>query len=122
MSESKAAERKKIFTALRDLCGKDLKIEQDGMTGIYTVEGDVDPYREVYSGLDKAGCIDHHYSDNHKKLKTKEISDFTFEDCCTQLTFYLRGERFCDGCFFVPLKDKTIFKILERAVEVMPQS
>lgn len=122
MSKSKADEKKKIFIALRDLCGKDFEIEQDGKSGLCTVKNDVDPLREFEEGLEKTGCIDYHYSDNHEKLKTKKLSDFTFENCCTELTFYLRGERFSYGFFYNHLKDKTIFKLLVRAVEVIPQS
>ena len=110
--------RKETLIKLRELCRKEYEYEEDG--GDVFVKGDVDPYGEVYKGLEKAGCLDVNYSDNRKKRKAKNVSDFTFNDCCTELTFLLRGERFSPGTFYDALKDKTVFKLLERAVEVMP--
>ena len=111
--------KKEEFIELRELCRKNYEYEQYD-SGDITVKGNVNPYSEVYTGLEDADCIDVNYMENRKKRKVKDISNFTFKDCCTELTFLLRGERFSPGTFFNALKDKTVYKLLARAVEIMP--
>ena len=131
------AEEKRKFIELRELCRKDYELKRN-YKGEFSVKGDVDPYSEIVRALDEMNYLDFDFDRNREKRKSNNISDFTFDDCCTELTFLfykevfyhsdeyvteICGEPVCDatsGIFYEALKDKTVFKLLERAVEVMP--
>ena len=118
------AEKKQTLIELRELCGKPV---------------DENDYSETYHKVDKAmkdtGFIDYDYVKNLDKnilpkLKKNHVGlmqcidnnlkIFNFDDCRTLFTRFFRGEHWQDGVFPDAINDKTFFKILERAVEVMP--
>lgn len=113
------ARRKKRITELRDIANKDYELETDGKTGDVFVKGKVDPYGDIAKGLEELNLLDFDYMKNHDKIKSNKISDLTFSECCTELTFFLRGERFTPGTFFSALKDKTIYKLLDQMTETI---
>lgn len=57
--------------------------------------------------------IDFNYLDNHKNIEDKSIEDYTVNDIFTELTFYIRGERFCEGLLLEAFNDGTILKLLK---------
>jgi len=90
------------------------------------------PYPIYHSGLTefihevyKTDLIDHSYirtMDNYKVLSPKKPIDFV-PDCNLELlkailTFYTRGEKFCDGFWGSAVKDKVFYKILVRLAEL----
>jgi len=76
---------------------------------------------EVY----RTDLIDYNYSKtigNSKLLSSKEpvdfIADWDFELLKAILTYYTRGEKFCDGFWASVLRDKVFYKILIRLAEL----
>lgn len=59
------------------------------------------------------------YLENHKKIKNKDISTMNYNEILTELTFFLRGERFCGGFWYEDFKDGTLLKIVERLKELI---
>ena len=59
------------------------------------------------------GLIDFNYLKNHKEIEDKSFDDYTIENIITKLTFYIRGERFCDGLLYGAFEDETILKLLK---------
>ena len=114
-----ATEKQKVFIELRDLCNKPFEFEL--IDGIRFSKGD--EYALVHKGLEKTGCFDRNYLANLDGKDGYEMAEnpeqLTFEECCTVLTFLLRAERFSEGLFDSMLENKTIYKLLKRAVEVM---
>ena len=57
--------------------------------------------------------IDFDYLTNHIEIEDKSIDDYTIENVITELTFYIRGDRFCDGLLYGAFEDGTILKLLK---------
>ena len=47
-------------------------------------------------------------------IEDKKIADLSENELITKLTFFIRGERFCEGCLNGALEDGTICEILQR--------
>ena len=62
--------------------------------------------------------IDKNYMKNSEIIKNKKIKDMTYDEVITQITFILRGERFCGGLLYSNFKDGTMLKLLERLNEL----
>ena len=114
------AEKKQTVIELRELCRKPVdKNDYD------------ETFNKVVDGMKKADFRDTRYMDNLKKFAykfqggvteniDKGMKDFTFDECRTLFTYLIRGEHWQDGVFPTHINNKRFFKILERAVDVMP--
>ncbi|MBR0075479.1 MAG: hypothetical protein IJP96_06975 [Synergistaceae bacterium] len=116
------ADKKEKLKELRDVFAKKrLTFDKDGFPrdteGIYST---------LYKGLEKAKVLDSEYLKNFGKIVDKlgerlsgtdYMNELSFNECCTLMTFFLRGERMSPGHFFSRVKDGTILKLLDRAVE-----
>lgn len=58
--------------------------------------------------------IDKNYLKNKERLRDKEINSMNYNEVMTEITCFLRGERFCSGFWYSNFKDGTILKLLER--------
>lgn len=63
-----------------------------------------------------SGDID--YMDNYKKIRDKNIEEYTLAECKTFATYLIRGERFCDGLVASAVKDNSILKLLKRYLDL----
>ena len=109
------ADKKAIIKDLQDLFSKK-NVPEDKMNDMYT---------QLYKGLDKIKSLDFNYIENFEKIKganydekIKYLNDFSFDNCCTLLTFLLRGERFSEGLFEGAVKNGDVLQLLERAYQV----
>ena len=118
------AERKQTLIEVRELCRKPVD-ENDYL----------ETYHKVGKAIKDTDFIDYDYTKNLDKnilpkLKKNHVGFmqcldnnlkiFNFDDCRTLFTRYFRGEHWNEGSFPTHINNKTLFKILERAVEVMP--
>lgn len=114
---------KEIFEGLRDICRNSIGEDDDDKSCA--------AYSEVYKGLEETGNLDYdclrHLNGRGYELAGKP-EKLTFSECCTVLTFLLRAERFTDGyfdghyfggAFTSALKDGTVYRILDRACELL---
>ena len=83
-------------------------------------------YSTLYKGLKDIDAIDHNYMDNFKRLKGDDyaekmshLEEFTYENCCTVLTYLLRSERFVEGIFFEAVEAGDVLNLLQHAYEVL---
>ena len=113
------ATKKKKLLELRDMSGKDYEYEYSENSGNIFVKGNVKPYFNIANGLEELNLLDFDYLKNHNKIKSDKISDYTFDECLTELTFLLRAERFAPGAFYEALEDKTVYKLLDRAIKTI---
>jgi len=113
------AERKKILIEMRELCRK--SVDKDNYSELY---------HKISQGMTDADFRDVDYAKNFEKIKKvksmsggvnkENMKNFTFDECRTLFTRAFRGEHWSPGAFPDVVNDKTLFKILERAIEVMP--
>jgi len=114
------AERKQILIEMRELCRK--PVDENNY---------LDVLNKVSQGVKDADFRDTRYSSNLEKFADKlqggifenidkNMNKFTFEECKTLFTRILRGEHWNAGSFPYNINNKRFFKILERAIEVMP--
>lgn len=62
---------------------------------------------------------DKNYIENYEKLGDHiDYGSLNKEELRTVITYYVRGERFCDGLLAGALEDGTLLKVLERIKEV----
>lgn len=115
------AERRKILMQYRDsIEGK--KFDPD----------DSDANTRLYALLSRVGCLDYSYADHIRKGKSEstrardvfdsaidDVETFTFKECCAYLTMIVRADRFEGGWYERYLNDSTIYKLLNRLLEVM---
>lgn len=74
--------------------------------------------RSFVDDVYKNRFIDFSYIANHEKIKDKLIEELTLGECITKLTFFIRGERFCEGLILLCMEDGTILRILKRIREL----
>lgn len=70
---------------------------------------------EMYESLEFLGP-DYKYLEHYDKIKRDNIAieNMTLDELSTMFTFYMRGERFCDGCIAGGVEDGTILRLLKR--------
>lgn len=114
------SEMLKRFTVMRDKC-RNPKVKLEG----YLLTSEGDEYREIYELLGDTETLDENYSDNMRSISKKTGDDIsrtgnlTFRECCTALTFVLRSEHWNEGSFAENLQNGTVYKLLNRAVEML---
>ena len=72
---------------------------------------DVLDFIEKFHKLD---LIDNDYLKNCKQIEKLSIEDMNILNILTMLSYYIRGERFCDGIIASKLEDGTIEEMLKR--------
>lgn len=60
---------------------------------------------------------DINYIDNHKCIENKEINELTLDEILTELTFYIRQDRFCTGLLANEIKNGTLEKLIKHLDE-----
>ncbi|MBR0315666.1 MAG: hypothetical protein IJQ99_02230 [Synergistaceae bacterium] len=116
-------EKKEAIKKLRDLFAKKrpiLKTDENGITN-----DNENLYTKLAEELDKINAYDSNYLENFEKIKGKDypskmkhVNDLTLNECCTLLTFNLRGERHSPGFFYGAVNEGDILKLLDRAYEI----
>ena len=80
-------------------------------------------WSEIYEGLESAGYLDNLYLEHTRDIDMEEamkrIDNMSFEECCTWLTWILRGNRFSEGLFEMNIENGNISRLLKRAEENM---
>lgn len=88
------------------------KLENGSMTMPYPIyEEDVFEFIEKIYQLE---LTDIKYRDNFILIKDKELDQLNIDEILTYLTYYVRGERFCDGLIARGLKEGTLEKLTTR--------
>lgn len=81
-------------------------------------------WSKVYEGLESAGYLDDNYLEHTRDIDMdealKHINQMSFDECCTWLTWILRGNRFSEGLFDMNIENGNILRLLKRAEENMP--
>ena len=65
--------------------------------------------------------IDKNYIENDKKIEHKDINNMNYNEIITEITLFIRGERFCSGFWYSKFKDGTLLKLLERLNQILKQ-
>ena len=82
-----------------------------------------DLWTPLAKGLEESGCADHDYLSHTEGRAIEDvissINRMSFNECCTWLTWIVRGERFCEGLFTSCLDDGTLLALLTRACDVL---
>ena len=102
------------FRKLRDTLGQ-VQGQEDGANKFWTV---------LYKDMESLGCIDDDYMDNTEKWRSidtaiSHVQEMDFKQCCTWLTWALRGERFCDGLFEGCVRQGHIKALLDQICEMV---
>ena len=105
---------------------------RDSIKGKKYDPNDMDANTELYILLSNAKCLDYDYADHIRKgtsgsTRARDIFDntigdvdtFTFSECCAYLTMIVRADRFEGGWYERYLNDGSIYKLLNRLLEVM---
>ena len=109
MAKGITKQRLEAFKKLRDTLGR-LQRQEDGASEFWTL---------LYQKMENTGCIDAEYIENTERWRGIEeaighISEMDFKQCCSWLTWALRGERFCEGLFEDCIKQGYIQALLGR--------
>lgn len=111
-----ASVTKKHIEAFKKLRGEleQASLREDGSSDFWT---------RLYQEMEKLGCIDINYLEHSKALSSIDnaighVQGMSFDECCTWLTWALRGERFCDGLFAGCIKQGHIRSLLDRVIEL----
>ena len=104
--------KKEILTELRDRFNcKD--VDLDKHAGLYS---------DLYEALENTNLIDYKYLEHLNKeggyYMLDNPQELSLKECGTALTFILRADRFCEGAFYMAIKDGSIYKTLCRACEL----
>lgn len=87
--------------------------------------GETKLWSKIYEGLESAGYLDNLYLEHTRDIDMEEamkrIDNMSFEECCTWLTWILRGNRFSEGLFEMNIENGNISRLLKRAEEDMPE-
>ena len=82
-------------------------------------------WTEFYVELEKHEYLDANYLEHTRNAdineEMKHIDTMSFEDCCTWLTWILRGERFSVGLFGKNISNGNVKALLNRAEETCPK-
>lgn len=73
---------------------------------------------QFHKYLRNQDLLDTNYLNNYQLLQDKDISIMTQEEVLTSLTFFIRGDRFCEGLLASALEDGTFLKLLIRLKQV----
>ena len=80
-------------------------------------------WKRLYEWMEDKRLIDVEYAEKTDGLEVKDvietISSMDFDDCCTWLTWILRGERFCEGLFESCVKDGSLHMLIQRCCELV---
>lgn len=96
-------------------------------------------YRNFYMCFVKTGCFDDDYINKFNVMKEKyanhnnnehedkdichaiiaHVDEFSFQECCTLLSFVLRAERWSEGWFEECLRNGSIQSLLARTQEII---
>ncbi len=77
-----------------------------------------DPWSLLYGELGELNCLDSDYIAHTKNQNDLDsIATMSFDNCCSWLTWALRGERFNEGLFDSQLKNGNILALLDRACD-----
>lgn len=60
---------------------------------------------------------DINYLTNYKSIENKEINELTLDEILTELTFYIRQDRFCTGLLANEIKNGTLEKLIKHLDE-----
>ena len=86
--------------------------------------GEKNLWSKVYEGLESAGYLDDKYLEHTRDIDMdeamKQVEQMSFGECCTWLTWILRGNRFSEGLFKMNIENGNISRLLKRAEESMP--
>lgn len=78
-------------------------------------------WTEFYSELERHEYLDSDYLEHTRNANIneamKEIDRLSFEECCTWLTWILRGERFSAGLFGKNISNGNVKALLNQAEE-----
>ncbi len=74
----------------------------------------------LYASMEGAGCLDSDYvqhTDEYDGIDSvrDRIGKMSFSECCTWLTWILRGDRLCEGLFDSCVQDGAIPDLMKRA-------
>lgn len=79
---------------------------------------------EIYDwmkAVEETGLMDHDYLDHMEALKDKPVDTLTAEEIMTRFTYYLRGERFCDGTIAAAVERGEIEALGTRLQELLEE-
>lgn len=62
---------------------------------------------------------DDDYMKNYEKIQRKPAEQLSLDEISTMYTFIVRGERFCDGHIAAYINDGTIFRLVQREIELL---
>lgn len=95
----------------------------DNFENAITEESSGSLWRKLYGEMEDKGLLDVEYVEKTDGLEIKDvretISSMNFDDCCTWLTWILRGERFCEGLFESCVKDGSLHMLIQRCCELV---
>lgn len=66
-----------------------------------------------------SNLLDLEYVENFKKIKDKNIEEYTYEEVLTALTKIIRGDRFISGELYNCVKNGTMLRLVERLYELV---
>ena len=100
----------------------DIKVFRELCTEVQSGQAD-NLWGKFYRALEQKNLLDTDYADNTdgKSIDDvkRDIPDMNFSECCTWLTWILRGERFSEGLFQSCIDDDSVLSLLKRSVEIL---
>jgi len=77
--------------------------------------------KEVFDILYNLGIDDDLY-EKHTIVESKKIKEMTLDDIKVMYSYIIRGERFCDGHILMYIEDNTLYKLLQRQIEIIKEN
>ena len=115
-------EKKKTLQNVRAMCNPS-NVKKNGDRDEYFFSN---IYRELGKALEETGFLDLKYFDHidkrgkHPDDEVKEeVGKIPLENCATDLTFFLRRERFNEGSFDEEVRSGTIYNLLSRMCSLL---
>ena len=85
-----------------------------------------DLWGKAYGTLERENLLSSDYSDDTGDTSIDDVKQnigtMSFKECCTWLTWILRGERFCEGLFQECIDDGSFLSLLDRCIALEAES
>ena len=101
---------------------RDIETHADSYRSDDDISGEL--WTRLYKGMEDAKCLDYDYAQHTEPIGgienvSDKIGEMSFKECCTWLTWILRGERLCDGLFSTHLNNGNILALLKRVLNLI---
>ena len=75
--------------------------------------------QKLFQYLEKCAFYDPHYVENIQKLRNKNISQLTLNDCCTWMTYIYQGENVQDGHIQFYVQNQFLLNLLRHFLSLL---